>query len=138
MATTFQAFGFVGLITSGAGRDVEQVRRLQLPCWASSIVVSHGYPQIGDIAIPVVVGGLRVQPGDLLHADANGIVQIPLDIAAGVAALCVPFMQAEELMLSYLRVPNPTVEGYRQAVGQMHAAMAALRERAKAFLKDGV
>jgi 4-hydroxy-4-methyl-2-oxoglutarate aldolase len=137
MATTFQAFGFVGLVTSGAGRDVEQVRRLQLPCWASSVVVSHGYPRISDIGVPVVVGGLRVHTGDLLHADANGIIQIPLDIAAGVAALCVPFMQAEEITLSYLRAPNPTVEGYRQAVGQMHAAMAALRERAQTFLKDG-
>jgi 4-hydroxy-4-methyl-2-oxoglutarate aldolase len=135
MATTFQAFGFVGLITSGAGRDVEQVRRLQLPCWASSIVVSHGYPQIVDLSVPVVVGGLRVQPGDLLHADANGLIQIPQAIAAGVAQLCAPFMQAEEITLSYLRAPNPTVEGYRQAVGEMQAAMAALRERAKAFLE---
>lgn len=136
MATAFQAFGFVGLITSGAGRDVEQVRRLRLPCWASSIVVSHGYPQIGDIAVPVMVGGLRIQPGDLLHADANGIVQIPHALASGVAQLCLPFMQAEEITLSYLRGPNPTVEGYRQAVGEMQAAMSALRERARIFTES--
>jgi regulator of RNase E activity RraA len=135
MATTFQAFGFVGLITSGAGRDIEQVRRLRLPCWASSIVVSHGYPQIVDLGVPVIVGGLRTLPGDLLHADANGIVQIPHTIAAGVAELCLPFVQAEEITLSYLRAPNPTLAGYRQAVGEMQAAMAALRQRAKAFLE---
>jgi 4-hydroxy-4-methyl-2-oxoglutarate aldolase len=136
MATTFQAFGFVGLITSGAGRDIEQVRRLHLPCWASSIVVSHGYPQILDTAVPVQVAGLRINPGDLLHADANGIVQIPHSIAAGVAQLCAPFIQAEEITLSYLRAPNPTVAGYRQAVGEMQSAMAALRERAKALVGE--
>jgi regulator of RNase E activity RraA len=132
MATALQAFGCVGLMTSGAGRDVEQVRRLQLPCWASSVVVSHGYPQIVELGVPVMIGGLRVQPGDLLHADANGLIQIPLSIAAGVAELCAPFMQAEEITLSYLRAPNPTVAGYRQALAQMQAAMAALRARAKA------
>ncbi len=135
MATTFQAFGFVGLITSGAGRDIEQVRRLGLPCWASSIVVSHGYPQIVDISIPVMVGGLRVHPGDLLHADANGIIEIPQSIAPCVAELCAPFIQAEEITLSYLRAPNPTVAGYGQAVGEMQTAMAGLRKRAKAFLE---
>ena len=43
MVTTFQKFGFSGLITSGAARDIEQVDRLQFPCWASSVIVSHGY-----------------------------------------------------------------------------------------------
>ncbi len=43
MVSSFQTFGFVGLITSGAARDIDQVRRLRFPCWASSIIVSHGY-----------------------------------------------------------------------------------------------
>lgn len=136
MATTFQAFGFAGLITSGTARDIGQVGRLQFPCWATSIVVSHGYPQIGDVGVPVTVGGLRVQTGDLLHADANGILHIPLEIAVGVAELCAPFIAAEEITLSYLRTPNPTVQGYREAHGQMQTAMAELRQRAKAFSRE--
>src|SRR5579864_2866664 len=40
MATSFQKFGFAGLITSGAARDIEQVRKLRFPCWASSVLVS--------------------------------------------------------------------------------------------------
>lgn len=135
MATAFKAFGFVGLITSGAGRDVEQVRALRLPCWASSIIVSHGYPRIVDIDVPVVVGGLQVRTGDLLHADANGIVQIPHRIAPAVAELCEPFMQAEQIALDYLRAPNPTPVGYRAAVAEMRAAIAALATRARDMLE---
>src|SRR5215217_1081435 len=41
MVTAFQTFGFVGLITSGAARDIEQVRALNFPCWASGTIVSH-------------------------------------------------------------------------------------------------
>ena len=68
MAKSFQAFGFLGLITSGAARDIEQVNRLRFPCWASSTIVSHGYCRFLKAQIPVKVGGLQVHPGDLLHA----------------------------------------------------------------------
>jgi regulator of RNase E activity RraA len=135
MATTFQAFGFVGLITSGAARDIEQVRALKFPCWASGTVVSHGYNHFLAANLPVNVGGLSVQPGDLIHADANGIVNIPLGIAVGVAELCEPFIQAESIVLSYLRGPNVTLEGYKQAQSRMREAMADLRKRAQAFVR---
>lgn len=134
MATTFQAFGFVGLITSGAARDIEQVRALRFPCWASGVIVSHGYNHILAGNVPVNVGGLQVNPGDLLHADANGIVNIPHAIAAGVAELCEPFMRAESIVLDYLRGPDPTLDGYRDAQHRMRDALAELRRRAQALV----
>jgi 4-hydroxy-4-methyl-2-oxoglutarate aldolase len=73
MVTTFQKFGFSGLITSGAARDIEQVERLQFPCWASSVIVSHGYCRFLDVNVALTVGGLQVKPGDLLHADPTGL-----------------------------------------------------------------
>lgn len=135
MATTFQAFDFVGLITSGAARDIEQVRALKFPCWASGTIVSHGYNHFVAANVPVNVGGLTVQPGDLIHADANGIVNIPRRIAAGVAELCEPFIQAENIVLRYLRGPNVTLDGYEQAQAQMREVMADLRKQAQVFVK---
>lgn len=131
MATTFQAFGFVGLITNGAARDIEQVRALKFPCWASGTIVSHGYNHFLASNVPVNVGGLQVRPGDLIHADANGIVNIPHRIAAAVAELCEPLMQAENIVLGYLRQPNPTLDGYKQAQTRMREAMADLKKRAQ-------
>ena len=107
MATTFQSFGFSGLITSGAARDIEQVRRMRFPCWASSVNVSHGYCHFLASNMPVVVGGLQIKPGDLLHADANGIVSIPHSLAAGVAELCLPFIEAEQVVIDHLRSERP-------------------------------
>jgi regulator of RNase E activity RraA len=134
MATTFQAFGFVGLITSGAARDIEQVRALKFPCWASGTIVSHGYNHFLAANVPVNVGGLTVQSGDLIHADANGIVNIPLHIAPAVAELCEPFIQAENIVLSYLRGPNVTLDGYKQAQVKIGEAMANLRSRAQQYV----
>lgn len=37
-----------------------------------------------DFGLPVKVGGLWVQPGDLVHADQHGVVTLPADLAARV------------------------------------------------------
>ncbi len=132
MASTFQAFGYAGLITSGAARDIEQVRAMNFPCWASGVIVSHGYNHILAGNVPVNVGGLSIMPGDLLHADANGIVKIPHSIAEGVAELCQPFMNAENSVIGYLRAGDVTLAGYKQAQAIMREAMGELRKRAQA------
>jgi 4-hydroxy-4-methyl-2-oxoglutarate aldolase len=135
MATTFQSFGFTGLITSGAARDIEQVKKMRFPCWASSVNVSHGYCHFLASNVPVIVGGLQIKPGDLLHADANGIVNIPHSIAAGVVELCHPFMEAEQVVIDYLRSGNATPKEFRQLIDSMSKRFGELRERAKGFKK---
>jgi regulator of RNase E activity RraA len=135
MVTTFQKFGFSGLVTSGAARDIEQVDRLQFPCWASSVIVSHGYCRFPDVNVDVSVGGLQVKPGDLLHADANGVVHIPHPIAAAVAELCEPYIQAEEIILEYLRSSQPTAAGYGEVVLKAKHRMTELKELARSLLK---
>ncbi len=135
MATAFQTFGFAGLITSGAGRDIEQVRQLRFPCWASSIIVSHGYCRFLDLHLPVVVGGLQVRPGDLIHADGNGIVSIPNPIAPFMLELCRPFIQAEQGVMDHLKSTAATPEGYAKAMKKMRAEIDGLREQAQARIK---
>src|SRR6187200_2212707 len=66
MATTYKAFGCVGLITSGAGRDLDQVQALDFPCFTGGTVASHGYCQVVELDVPVRVGGVWINPGDLL------------------------------------------------------------------------
>src|SRR5215469_7597429 len=64
MCSTYQAFGAVGLITSGAARDLDQVRRLGFPAFSNGVICSHGYSHIVSIQVPVRLGGITVQPGD--------------------------------------------------------------------------
>src|SRR5579862_9297109 len=85
MCSTYQAFGAVGLITSGPARDLDQVRRLGFSAFSNGAICSHGYSHIVSIQIPVRVGGIAVHPGDLLHGDANGVTTIPHSIASEVA-----------------------------------------------------
>src|SRR5436305_3759606 len=88
MCTTYKRFGAVGLITSGAGRDLDQVEGLQFPCFTNGTICAHGYCHILQKHVPVHIGGVAIYPGDLLHGDCNGVTTIPLDIASAVAHAC--------------------------------------------------
>jgi 4-hydroxy-4-methyl-2-oxoglutarate aldolase len=106
MCSTYQAFGSVGLVTSGAGRDLDQVRALKYPVFTGSTICSHGYCHMLHLGLPVRVGGLMVNQGDLLHGDANGVTNIPLEIVAELLDVTDEFVAAEELMLHYVKAPG--------------------------------
>ena len=132
MCTSYKSFGAKGLITSGAGRDFEQVKPLEFPVYCDGLICSHGYPQILDVHVPVHVGGIAIQPGDLIHGDANGVTTIPHDIAFEVAHLCEEFIAAEEILIGYCRSDGITVEGYaRGPEGPLGAKIKELGERVR-------
>jgi 4-hydroxy-4-methyl-2-oxoglutarate aldolase len=103
MCATYQAFGATGLITSGAARDLDQVRRLGFQAFSNGVIVSHACSHIVSIHSPVRVGGLAVHPGDLLHADANGVTNIPHEIASEVAQAAADYVAAEGIILEYCK-----------------------------------
>lgn len=103
MCASYQAFGALGLITSGAARDLDQVRRLGFPVFSSGAICSHGFSHIVTLHAPVRVGGLAVHPGDLLHADANGVTNIPPEIVSEVAEVAAEYVAAEAVVLEYLK-----------------------------------
>ena len=129
MTTLYKSFGAAGLITSGAGRDLEQVRPLKFPCFSDGLIASHGYPQIFGLHEPVRVGGLSILPGDLIHGDANGVTNIPHEIASEVADACAEYCQGEDAVLSYCRAGGVTAEGVAAARKEMGERMRKLRER---------
>ena len=129
MCTTYQAFGAVGLITSGAGRDLDQVRELQFPCFTNGTICAHGYCHTLAVNVPVTVGGITVYPGDLLHGDVNGVTTIPPEIASEVPDACAELMAAEEIILSYLKGGHVTPQGLGEARRECGEQIARLGKR---------
>jgi regulator of RNase E activity RraA len=115
MCTTYQAFGAAGLITSGAARDLDQVAALNFPCFANGTLCAHGYAHLVQINVPVHVGGVIVNPGDLLHGDRNGVTTIPAEIAVAVAEACPEYVAAEAVVLSYLKTGAVDHPGFTAA-----------------------
>lgn len=129
MCTTYKSFGAVGLVTSGAGRDLDQVARLEFPVFTSGTICSHGYSHIEAIQIPVRVGGITVFPGDLLHGDRNGITTIPKEIASEVAQVCAEFVKAETTFLNYIKTSDVTNKRFVEAEAQCRNSIEKIKAR---------
>ena len=116
MCTLLKRLDFVGVITDGTVRDINEVRELGLQYFASGVIVSHGQVTVESFATPVTVAGLTVNPGDLLHADCNGVVQIPAAIAPEVAAKADAVRQDEAKLLEALADPAFTLEKFKKVM----------------------
>ncbi len=129
MCTTYQAFGSTGLITSGTGRDLDQVAGLSYPVFTAGTCCSHGACHILHINVPVVVGGITVYPGDLLHGDCNGVTTIPVNISSEIPDACEAFAKAERHVLDYVKAGNPTAAGFAEARQAMVSDIQSLGQR---------
>lgn len=130
MCSTYQAFGSVGLVTNGGGRDLEQVRALKYPVFTGSTICSHGYCHLLHLGLPVRVGGLMVNQGELLHGDANGVTNIPPEIAADVADVADEFVAAEAILLDYVKAPGPKNRGkYDELRQEFQAVVTKLTQK---------
>jgi regulator of RNase E activity RraA len=127
MCTTYRAFGAVGLITSGTGRDLDQVRALDFPVFTNGTCCSHGYPHTLEVHVPVHVGGVVIHPNDLLHGDRNGVTTIPQAIAAELADIGAAFVAAEQVIFDAMRAPEPSLARLREARAESAAQIARLR-----------
>jgi regulator of RNase E activity RraA len=132
MCSTYKSFGSVGLITSGGGRDLLQVQALGYPAFTGSTICSHACCHILHVGLPVRVGGLVVNPGDLLHGDANGVTNIPPQIATEVAEVAQAFVDAEKIVLDYVNsAGKKTPAGLAASRKEYSAVVAKLTERVR-------
>lgn len=134
MCTTYKAFGAAGLITSGAGRDLDQVEALAFPCFSDGTICAHGYCQIVQLNVPVSVGGVMVYPGDLLHGDRNGVTTVPNEVASATARACPEYMAAEAVVLDSLKSGRVDPKGYAAARNECRDRIEALARKLKSAL----
>ncbi|MGW0866383.1 MULTISPECIES: 4-carboxy-4-hydroxy-2-oxoadipate aldolase/oxaloacetate decarboxylase [Streptomyces] len=87
LANACQSKGLGGLITDTGVRDTEDLRALGFPVFSRSISIKGTVKEtVGPMCEPVTVGGVLVRPGDVMRADADGVVVVRREDAAEVAA----------------------------------------------------
>ena len=103
MATAMNARGYAGAVIDGGVRDVAYLKKIAFPVYATGIVPSTSvghYRATGNV--PVTAGGVRVNPGDIVVADGDGVVVVQKDIAAEVLVKAQALDQTEHSMYGYI------------------------------------
>lgn len=97
LSTAARARGAAGAVMDGMTRDVRAIRAMSFPVFAAGIgpLDSKGRGKVVAIDVPVEVAGARVEPGDLVFGDADGVVVIPKSAEEAVIAAALAKVQGE-------------------------------------------
>ena len=113
--------GLAGTVIDGANRDTHLCLSLGYPIFSRSYSMRTGKDRVQVYAeqVAVTIGDARVEPGDLLRGDADGVVAIPKSREADVLAIAEQIQAAEErireLVTSGLSLKEARVEmGYHK------------------------
>lgn len=100
-----QGLGSLGVITNGSIRDLDACAEgFQL--LAGSIGPSHAFNHCVEWNIPVTVAGMRVHPGDLIHADRHGAVVVPVGLADCIPETAKSIADEESVLIEASQQPG--------------------------------
>jgi regulator of RNase E activity RraA len=115
-ANIHKKLGCVGVVTDGTVRDLDEVHELGFHFFSSGVSVTHAYVHLVDVSIPVKVGGVVVEPGDLIMGDKHGVLSVPISIATHLPETAKRIEDWERNVIDYCKSKDFTLEGLKERV----------------------
>lgn len=90
-----------GIVINGAIRDSAEIRKGNFPVFATGITHRGPYKDgPGEINVPICLGNMVIEPGDLVLGDSDGVLSVPYDAVEKVYEAAMSKQKAEERMLA--------------------------------------
>jgi regulator of RNase E activity RraA len=104
MATAMKVRGLTAAVIDGSIRDLPQIGRLQFPVFSRGVAPSTtiNHFRFAGVNIPVTCAGVRVNAGDIIVADEDGVVAVPKAQAADILKKAQDLDQTEHQMLPFI------------------------------------
>ena len=104
MATAMKYRGFAGAIVDGGVRDTPQIRKLQFPVFSRGVVPSTtiNHYRFAGVNVPVTCAGVKVNGGDIIVADEDGVTVVPKAHAADVLKKAQDLDNTEHSMIPFI------------------------------------
>lgn len=100
MARIAKKRGIEGFVINGAIRDSKEINEMNYPIYAKGIIHRGPYKDgPGEINVPIQLGGVVVNPGDIILGDMDGIVVVPIESADDIINEVYATMKMEEKMM---------------------------------------
>jgi len=109
LSTAARVRGAAGALMDGCTRDVRAIRAMKFPVFHGGIAPldSKGRGRIMAIDVPIECAGVRVEPGDLIFGDADGVVVVPKRAEAEVLHHALAKVEGERRTLADLEAGEP-------------------------------
>lgn len=116
MATAMKYRGFAGAVIDGSVRDTPQIRRLQFPVFSRGVAPSTtiNHYRVTGVNVPVTCAGVRVNPGDIVTADEDGVAVVPRARAADVLKRSQELDDTEHRMYPFIEKYKSIKEAVKQ------------------------
>jgi len=113
LATSLGARGCAGLVIDAGVRDVAALREMSFPVWSRTI---HSQGTVkesaGSVNVPIEISGTPINPGDVVVADEDGVMIVPLENADAVLESCGERLAREQAMRQRLETGELGVDIY--------------------------
>ena len=104
MSARAEQRGVGGMVIWGAIRDSAELKAGSFPVYASGVTHRGPYKNgPGEINVPITIGGIPVNPGDIMVGDADGLVAVPQEHAQEILASAKAILAKEEGSMKQIR-----------------------------------